>query len=143
MHSAAPPKVREDKFPDTIPYSFLLELIVTDPEVISELWAKREGRERDEYALGALRLGILALRQPRGQLDAGVTALPHEEEWRLDNVQPALSETRCCASQDIPEGSEEDCLEVEPAAEEFGEPPVANYEAGTVACWYRRRRRRR
>ncbi len=52
MYPAAPPKVREDKFPDTIPYSLLLELVVTDPEVIAELWAKQEGRDRDEYALG-------------------------------------------------------------------------------------------
>ena len=43
------------------------ELTITDPEVISELHAKQEGAERDEYALGALRLGVLALKQARGR----------------------------------------------------------------------------
>ncbi len=143
MHPAAPPKIHRDTFPDTIPYSFLLELIITDPEVISELWAKPEGRERDEYALGALRLGILALRQARGQIDVGADALSREDERQFDDVQPALAETRSFASYDTPEANEEDGLEVEPAAEDFEEPVVAGCEAATVACWYRRRRRRR
>ena len=55
MHSVATPE------PDTLPFSLPLELTVADPEVIAELHAKQEGRERDEYALGALRLGVLAL----------------------------------------------------------------------------------
>ena len=93
MYPSAPRKVREDKFPDTIPYSLLLELVVTDPEVITELWAKPEGRERDEYALGALRLGILALRQARGQIDAAAPAVPHEDERPLQ-VPPALPKAR-------------------------------------------------
>jgi len=143
MHSAAPAKVRKDKFPDTIPYSFLLELVVTDPEVIAELWAKPEGRDRDEYALGALRLGILALRQARGQMDGGAIAPSREAEQRLGDVQPAFSEAPSYASEDAPEGSEEGCLAVEPAAEEFEESAVVDYDAATVACWYRRRRRSR
>lgn len=78
--------------PETLPYSLPLELTVTDPEVITELNAKQEGRERDEYALGALRLGVLAFKQARGQIDAGT--LRHEGERLLGDVQLALSEHR-------------------------------------------------
>ena len=144
MYPAAPPRVREDKFPDTIPYSLLLELVVTDPEVITELWAKPEGRERDEYVLGALRLGILALRQARGQIDTGAHALPREDARPFGDVQPALSQAGNGASQDTFEEDEEPCLAVEPVAEEFGESVVADYGAATVpsSYWLRRRRSR-
>ena len=92
MHAIRSANSAEDQIPDAIPYSLPLELIVTDAEVIAELWAKPEGRERDEYALSALRLGVLALRQARGQIDANT--LRHEGERMLGNVQVALSEYR-------------------------------------------------
>jgi hypothetical protein len=47
-----------------------LELVVTDAEVTRELSLRPEGRDRDEYARQALRLGVLALRQAAGALDA-------------------------------------------------------------------------
>jgi hypothetical protein len=143
MYPSAPRKVREDKFPDTIPYSLLLELVVTDPEVITELWAKPEGRERDEYALGALRLGILALRQARGQIDAAAPAVPHEDERPLD-VPPTLSDARSCAGQDAFEESEEGGIDAEPVAEDLEETVATGYESAAVsACYWLRRRRRR
>ncbi|HPT28399.1 MAG TPA: hypothetical protein PLZ95_18410 [Bryobacteraceae bacterium] len=49
-----------------------IRLSVTDPEVISELEKSTSGPERERFALSALRLGVLALRQARGDLDAGV-----------------------------------------------------------------------
>ena len=48
-----------------------LALRVTDPETVVELLRHSVGDERDRYALGALRLGVLALRLAGGQLDAG------------------------------------------------------------------------
>ena len=78
--------------PETLPFSLPLDLVVTDPEVVAELIAKEEGRERDDYALGALRLGVLALRQARGQIDGNV--LRHEGERLLGDVQSAFSEHR-------------------------------------------------
>jgi hypothetical protein len=78
MHSVATKETAEDTVPDTLLFSLPLELTVTDPKVLAELIAKQEGRERDDYALGALRLGVLALRQARGQVD--VNALKHEGE---------------------------------------------------------------
>jgi hypothetical protein len=49
--------------------SLLLALEVTDPEVLAELRRHAEGPERDRYALGALRQGVLALRMASGQVD--------------------------------------------------------------------------
>lgn len=92
MQPIASAKPTENQAPETIPYSLSLELTITDPEVISEIHAKQEGRERDEYALGALRLGVLALKQARGQIDANT--LRHEGERLLGDVQVALSEHR-------------------------------------------------
>lgn len=46
-----------------------LNLEVTDPETVTELQGLSEGSARDLYALKALRIGVLALRQARGQVD--------------------------------------------------------------------------
>jgi hypothetical protein len=48
-----------------------LQLSVTDPEVIAELQRIPEGEAREQYALSALRLGVLSLRMASGQVDAG------------------------------------------------------------------------
>ncbi len=92
MHSVATKETAADNAPETLPFSLPLELMVSDPEVISELCARQEGRERDDYALSALRLGVLALRQARGQID--VNTLKREGEHLLGDVQLALSEHR-------------------------------------------------
>jgi hypothetical protein len=49
-----------------------LELIIRDPELVVELSKYREGEERDGYARSALRIGVLALRQASGLLDANL-----------------------------------------------------------------------
>src|SRR5690348_10102038 len=51
--------------------SVTLKLEVTDPEVVAEL-RKREGDERDLFALSALRIGVLAMRSANGQVDSNV-----------------------------------------------------------------------
>jgi hypothetical protein len=50
---------------------FLLQLKVNDPEILAALRAYPEGEPRNQYALGALRLGVLALRAAAGQIDSG------------------------------------------------------------------------
>jgi hypothetical protein len=57
-----------------VPPQSVLEvhLHVTDPEVIGELKNYPPGPDRERFALSALRLGVFALRQARGELDAGV-----------------------------------------------------------------------
>jgi hypothetical protein len=54
---------------ERLPYSLTLELLVKDAETIAELCRHAEGPNRDQFALDALRIGVLALRQARGQLD--------------------------------------------------------------------------
>lgn len=53
-----------------LPYSLQLELVVQDREVIRALVQKRDGDERSEYALEALKIGVLALRHVGGQATA-------------------------------------------------------------------------
>ena len=73
---------------DSLPISLPLELTVRDTEVIAELWSREEGRERDDFALDALRLGVLAIRQARGQIDS--RAVRNEGErlvsWRPEHL---------------------------------------------------------
>ncbi|ODA32132.1 hypothetical protein [Planctopirus hydrillae] len=47
-----------------------LQLVVTDPEVCSELRARVSDEERNLYALAALRIGVHAMRQASGVIDA-------------------------------------------------------------------------
>lgn len=47
-----------------------LQLVVTDPEVCSELRALASDEERNRYALAALRIGVHAMRQASGVIDA-------------------------------------------------------------------------
>jgi hypothetical protein len=142
MRPATPPKTRGDKVPDTIPYSLLVELVVTDPEIITELWSKREGRERDEYALGALRLGMLALRQLRGQIDAVAAPLPRQDG--LDDAPATLVPAPSCTTHDTQEDGEEDCFGVEPVEEQFEAAVAGGDEIAAVpsSYWLRRRRTR-
>jgi hypothetical protein len=65
-----------------------LELLVSDPEVAHELAQRREGRERDDFASSALRLGVLALRQASGALDA--QTLQREGDRLLASVRELL-----------------------------------------------------
>lgn len=53
-----------------MPNQLFLELTVCDRDTIAELHARTSRGDRDEFALQALRIGVLALRQARGQLDA-------------------------------------------------------------------------
>lgn len=80
-HSSVP---RESQF------GLPLELKVLDREVIDALMSYPEGPARDEFALRALRIGVLALKQAQGQIDAN--AVRQEGERLLRNVEGALSE---------------------------------------------------
>jgi len=82
-----------------LPISMELVLTVSDPEIIAELYTRNEGRDRDEYALAALRLGVLALRQARGQLDANI--LKREGEQLLTTVKSALIEHQSQIQQHV------------------------------------------
>jgi hypothetical protein len=47
-----------------------LQLEVTDAEVLTELRRRGEGAECEQFALAALRIGVLALRSAAGQIDS-------------------------------------------------------------------------
>jgi len=66
-----------------------LRLVVRDPEVIAELSRRAEGAEREGYAAAALRLGVLAIRQAGGALDA--TAIHREAERMLAEVDKLVT----------------------------------------------------
>jgi hypothetical protein len=65
-----------------------VDILVTDAEVAHELAQRTEGRDRDDYARQALRLGVLALRQASGALDA--QTLQREGERLLGSVRELL-----------------------------------------------------
>jgi hypothetical protein len=77
---------------DEIPKSIALQLAVSDHDSVAELLQKSEGRERDEYALVALRIGLLSLKHARGQIDA--EAVRHEGERLLLNLKHVLEHSR-------------------------------------------------
>lgn len=56
--------------PAEAPGPIELHLRVDDPEVLADLGGAAEGEERNRLAIHALRIGLLALRQARGHIDA-------------------------------------------------------------------------
>lgn len=60
------PRVRTTR---ELPFSIPLELTVQDRDVVAELEKHPEGPDRDEFALAALKIGVLALRRASAALD--------------------------------------------------------------------------
>ena len=52
-----------------LPFGMPLELLVEDRDVVAELEKYAEGPDRDEFALEALKIGVLALRRASAALD--------------------------------------------------------------------------
>jgi hypothetical protein len=69
-----------------------LELRVRDPELVDELSAILDPRERETFALAALRVGVLALRSARGQVDA--QTVRGEVERLLAELRKGLDQHR-------------------------------------------------
>ena len=88
MSTHAPEKPQESSSAQ-LPFSLLLELTVHDPVTIDELTSCQEGELREQFALNALRIGVLSLRQARGQVDR--EALRHEGDRLLEMLQSRLS----------------------------------------------------
>lgn len=74
-----------------LPRELRLALAVRDPEVILEICKYPEGPSRDGFALLALRLGVLALRQASGAIDSAT--LREEGERLLGSVRELLTAT--------------------------------------------------
>jgi hypothetical protein len=76
--------------PTSPPFELVLPL--RDPEVIDELTAIPDPRERIEHATTALRIGLLALRSARGQVDAD--AVRGEVDRMLLELRKGLEQHR-------------------------------------------------
>ena len=74
------------------PQLIYLNLVIDDPDSLLELEAHAEGRDRDNYALAALRIGLLSLKHARGQVD--VDAVKHEGELLLWQLKQTLDVSR-------------------------------------------------
>lgn len=73
-----------------LPREIELALTVRDPETVVELWRRPEGEPRDDFALSALRLGVLALRQAAGAVDT--VTVRQEGERLISAVRDLLTE---------------------------------------------------
>jgi hypothetical protein len=75
-----------------------LELVVVDHEVIRALLAQPEGEPRNQFALDALKIGVLALRHTNGQATADlvqreVRGMQHALEQHVQHVNLQLAGT--------------------------------------------------
>ena len=70
-----------------------------DPELIAELRAIEDPRRREEFAIAALRIGMLSLRTVRGQVD--VRAVRDEVERMLLELRKGLDEHRDRVGHDV------------------------------------------
>lgn len=82
--------------------SVVLNLHIDDPELVLELMKYDEGRPRNSFAESAMRIGILALRQAQGQVDATtlrnegdhlLSEFKHELESRIAEIDTKLAFT--------------------------------------------------
>lgn len=69
-----------------------LDFLVDDPEVVEALSSVPEGRERQRYARTALKIGILALSQAQGRIDA--ETVRNEGERLIQNMKLRLDQTQ-------------------------------------------------
>lgn len=69
-----------------------LEMLVDDPEIVEALSAIPEGRERQRYARTALKIGILALSQAQGRIDA--ETVRNEGERLIQSMKARLDQTQ-------------------------------------------------
>ena len=76
-----------------------LRLQIRDAEVIEEILAIADPRGRAEFAVAALRIGVLSLRTARGQVD--VRAVRDEVERMLFELRKGLDEHRDRVGHDV------------------------------------------
>src|ERR1035441_1305900 len=82
--------------------SLVLNLVIDDPEVVTDLKKRDEGRPRNSFAVSALRIGILALRQAEGNVDAEtvrnegqhlIAELSHELALGVQQIDSKIAES--------------------------------------------------
>ena len=87
---------------EDLPYSLSLELTVEDRDTIRELARFAEGADREEYALEALKIGVVALKHAAGAFDTEfikretnrlVESLDQQLNGHARHVQQRLSDS--------------------------------------------------
>jgi hypothetical protein len=73
-----------------LPYSLAIELVVYDRDVIRALSEHRDGDERSQFAMEALKIGILALRHVAGQFNADL--IQRESARLISDMQRTLQQ---------------------------------------------------
>lgn len=86
--SIEPVRQEQDKPGDTNE-TMQLNLTITDPELVEELSHHPPGPEREQFALAALRIGILTLKRAQGQLD--VDFITREADRLVENMTTTIS----------------------------------------------------
>lgn len=81
------------------PDQLQLTLDVTEPDVIAALLEHPEGRSRDRFALNALRIGVLALKQASGRLDADL--IKREGSQLLSDLGHALERHQSTVEKEL------------------------------------------
>lgn len=76
-----------------------ITLQLSEPELIAEISAYPEGRIRDDFIKTALRIGIIALRQAEGKIDA--QSIKNEGERLLKEMDHYLSDHRKSVTDQI------------------------------------------
>lgn len=74
---------------DDLPLSLHLDFVIRDSDTIAELVSHPEGEVRDRFAHEALRIGVLALRQVRGKIDADL--VKNESDRLMEMLRDRLS----------------------------------------------------
>ena len=82
-----------------MPESVHINISVTDSDSVRELIIRKAGRDRDEYSLSALRIGLLSLKHARGQVDAD--AVKREGDRLLQNLGNAFENYRHQLNGDV------------------------------------------
>ncbi len=83
-------RVAPARMTDDLPFAIDLELCVKDRDVIAALVNYPEGPARDEYAIEALKIGVLALRRASSALDGEF--IQRETTRLLDSLRRSLDE---------------------------------------------------
>ena len=65
-----------------------LHLRISDADLVAELSAYEDGEDRAEFAISALKIGTIALRQAQGRIDADTVR--HEGELFIESMSHAL-----------------------------------------------------
>ncbi len=82
-----------------VPESIHIDLFVTDSDSVRELTIRQPGRDREEYSLSALRIGLLSLKHARGQIDAD--AVKREGDRLLHDLGQSFESYRSQLNENV------------------------------------------